>query len=216
MVRVGQLVPFQKMNTYTRSLSAHPLDTRTKRLPQLGTESNLSVGFPENSAALAEERRQLDDDLAALRESEGNLRAYEAHLRTQQEELEANRFSGSQPPVQAPVASSFAPFSRNELTLQAAWEKVIRGRELLEAEQAHLRDDRLQMREEFAALKRREVAVKAREETLAAKELALSVAPARSTDAPPPPATTAFSSMTRFTLAPFNLARAVLRGSNSK
>ena len=204
------------MNTPTSTLSAHPLDTRTKRLPQLGTESNLSVGFPENSAELAEERRQLDDDLAAFRESETNLRAYEAHLRTQQEQLEANRTTGSQPPVTAPAASSFAPFSRDELTLQSAWEKVIRARELLEAEQAHLRDDRLQMREEFAALKRREAALKTREATVAARELALSVSPVRPMESSVPPATTAFSSMTRFTLAPFNLARAVLRGSNSK
>jgi chromosome segregation ATPase len=197
------------MNNYIRAFSAHPLDVRTKRLPQLGTESDLLVGFPENNSALAEERRRIDEDLEALRESEENLRAYEAHLRAQQEEWETNRASGSHPP-QSGDASSFAPFSRDELTLQSAWEKVIRARELLEAEQMHLRDDRLQMRDEFAALKRREATLKAREDKVAARELALN---ASRLPEPSAPATTAFSSMTRFTLAPFNLARAVLRGS---
>lgn len=179
-----------------------------KRLPQLGTESMLSVGFLEDSSALAEERRRLDDDLAALRESEDNLRAYEAHLRAQQEKIEEGR---SPAPSVSSAASSFSPFSPTDLTLQSAWEKVIRARELLEAEQAHLRDDRLQMREEFSVLKRRELAVKMREDTLAARESVLNAG--LSPSAPVGPATTAFSSMTKFTLAPFNLARSVLRGS---
>ena len=163
-----------------------------RRLPQLGTESMLSVGFLEDSSALAEERRRLDDDLAALRESEDNLRAYEAHLRAQQDKIEENR---SPAPLVSPAASSFSPFSPTDLTLQSAWEKVIRARELLEAEQAHLRDDRLQMRED----------------TLAARESVLNAG--LSPSSPVAPATTAFSSMTKFTLAPFNLARSVLRGS---
>lgn len=198
------------MNTHNRAFSARPLDTRTKRFPQLGTESELVVGVPADSGSLAEERRRMDEDLAALRESEENLRAYEAHLRAQQEHLEATRAAGA---PQQPAASSYSPFSPDELTLQAAWEKVIRARELLEAEQAHLRDDRLQMREEFAALKQREAAVKLREESVAARELALTIGGARPAANQGTPATTAFSSMTKFTLAPFNLARAVLRGS---
>lgn len=198
------------MNTYNRAFSARPQSTRTKRLPQLGTESELVVGLPANSEAIAEERRRMDEDLAALRESEENLRAYEAHLRAQQEELEATRAAGTQTPHSA---SSYAPFSPDELSLQSAWEKVIRARELLEAEQAHLRDDRLQMREEHAALKQREAAVKLREDAAAARELALTIGGGRRPGTAAAPATTAFSSMTKFTLAPFNLARAVLRGS---
>lgn len=196
------------MNTENRASPAHPVDNRMRRLPQLGTESMLSVGFLEDSSALAEERRRLDDDLAALRESEDNLRAYEAHLRAQQDKIEENR---SPAPLVSPAASSFSPFSPTDLTLQSAWEKVIRARELLEAEQAHLRDDRLQMREEFSVLKRRELAVKMREDTLAARESVLNAG--LSPSSPVAPATTAFSSMTKFTLAPFNLARSVLRGS---
>lgn len=200
------------MTTHNRAFSARPLDTRSKRLSQPGTESELVQGMPENPASLAEERRQMNEDLAALRESEENLRAYEAHLRAQQEQIEATRASTAHP-MPSPGTSSFSPFSPDELTLQAAWEKVIRARELLEAEQAHLRDDRLQMREEYAALKQREAAVKQREDAIMARELAGHGGSARASGNAAVPATTAFSSMTKFTLAPFNLARAVLRGS---
>ena len=40
-------------------------------------------------------------------------------------------------------STSVSPFPAGELSLQSAWDKLIRARELLEAEQTHLREDRL-------------------------------------------------------------------------
>lgn len=178
------------------------------------------------AATLAEERRRLQEDQEALREREANLREYEARLRSLQAEIEAGRTmavpasagqsltslrSGSNSSSSSPFlrASSRAPFV-DDAALQAAWEKLHRARELLEAEQTHLRDDRIAMRDLEVALKRREEAVAAREARLAERE-ALVVAAA---GGPQPVGVTVpvdESAMSRITTAPFKMARAVLR-----
>lgn len=168
------------------------------------------------AATLAEERRRLQEDQDALREREANLREYEARLRSLQAEIEAGRTapvpavttrSSSAVPFQRP--SSRAPFV-DDAALQMAWEKLHRAREILEAEQTHLRDDRIGMREIEAALKRREEAVAAREAHLAEREalVVAATSPAMAVAGAPQPD----SAVSKFTTAPFKIACAVLRG----
>lgn len=161
------------------------------------------------AATLAEERRRLQEDQDALREREHNLREYEARLRGWQAEIDAGR-SATIPPqttaagtVVTPAnRASRAPFAEDP-ALQAAWEKLHRAREILEAEQLHLRDDRMAVREMENMVKKREEAVALQESKLAAREAlvaAATPAPKKGEDA---------SAMSRLTRAPFDMARSV-------
>jgi FixJ family two-component response regulator len=99
---------------------------------------------------IAQERRRWHEDLDLLREQETNLREYEARLRQLQAQLEADRvlwFSSR------PVSRS--PF-QDDAAVKAAWEKLQRATDLLEAERAVFRDDRMAMRELESDIKRRE------------------------------------------------------------
>ena len=106
------------------------------------------------AATLAEERLRLQEDQEVLREREENLREYETRLRMLQAEIEAGRapvqntnspMSRSTPPMfQRP--STHSPFAEDS-SLATAWEKLHRAREILEAEQKNLRDDRISIRE---------------------------------------------------------------------
>jgi DNA repair exonuclease SbcCD ATPase subunit len=179
------------------------------------------------AVTLAEERRRLQEDLEALREREANLREYEARLRALQSEIESGRSAALAPApghsasglpaggrtASSPLTSlgrsaSRAPFE--DAALQAAWEKLHRAREILEAEQNHLRDDRIAVREHEQAVKRREQAVAVREAQLAEREALVRAA------VPPTAAEVAEvdeeSAVSRLTTAPFKIARAVLRG----
>jgi DNA repair exonuclease SbcCD ATPase subunit len=117
------------------------------------------------------------EDQDALREREVNLREYEERLRNWQAQLDAGRH-GVIPAAQGLRASlpglSYTPGPGtnigDEAALQSGWEKLHRAREILEAEQTHLRDDRITIREMEAAVKRREEAVAAKEAQLAERE----------------------------------------------
>src|ERR1043166_8688513 len=121
------------------SIVTFPPPAPELKLPRASTE--------KWAATLAEERRRLQEDHDALREREANLREYEARLRAWQAEIDAGRAGstnvGASAPAAAPVAptvqrqSSRTPFNEDP-ALQAAWEKLHRARELLEAEQPHL------------------------------------------------------------------------------
>lgn len=163
------------------------------------------------AATLAEERRRLLEDQEALREREQNLRSYEARLRALQEEIEAGRRAptATVPPTVA-SRSSRVPFG-DETALPAAWEKLHRARELMEAEQAHLREDRHAMREQEAAMKRREEAVAAREAAVAEREALLP--PTAADGSEPVAGEHTMSAVTRLTRVPFNMARSVFGGS---
>lgn len=164
------------------------------------------------AATLAEERRRLQEDQDALRERETNLREYEERLRAWQAQLDAGRTGGM--PSKSPFATgSRAPLPvliGDDVALQAAWEKLHRAREILEAEQNHLRDDRLTLQDMQGAVKKREEAVAAREAQLAEREkLFLAANPmARLAPATIDPQTG--STVLRMTRAPFELAKAVL------
>lgn len=171
------------------------------------------------AATLAEERRRLVEDQEALRERETNLREYEERLRNWQAQLDAGRH-GVIPAAQGLRASmpgvSFTPAPGSvvgtDSALQAAWEKMHRAREILEAEQAHLRDDRLAVREMEAAVKRREDAVAARESQLAERERLILAATGGTGSPGLPQNGDKSSAVTRFTRAPFDLARSVFGG----
>ena len=159
------------------------------------------------AATLAEERRRLHEDQEALREREKNLRDYETRLRTLQAEIEAVRTVSPEPvlPTVRATAPVFQrPSAGDDPGLRTAWEKVHRAREILEAEQRNMRDDRLALRDLATQVKQREEAVAVREARLAERE-ALVLA------ANPPPAAGghAASAVARFTQAPFNMARSV-------
>jgi len=167
---------------------------------------------PHSTAGHAVERHNLDLDIEALRDREANLRDYEARLRTWQAQIE----SGLQPaPAQyiAPVVlgrgPSVSPFE-GDASLQAGWEKFHRARELLEAEQAHVRDDRLNLKETAALLQRHEAALTAREASLAQREELLAAATAARLAEPVKQP----SAMARLTSAPFAMAKSVF-GSKS-
>ncbi len=188
-------------------------------------EPSLKVTRPSTekwAATLAEERRRLQEDMDALRERESNLREYESRLRQLQTEIEAGRAPvapsiGSVSPL--PLRSTPPPFHRpssgspfhDDASLQAAWEKLHRAREILEAEQKNLRDERITMRELELQMKRREELVAEREARLAERE-ALVVA-AAGVAAPAIAEQMAHeSAVSRLTRVPFDMARSVFGG----
>jgi hypothetical protein len=192
----------------------------TLKLPRVSAE--------KWAETLAEERRRLQEDQEALREREDNLREYETRLRTLQAEIEASRAAPA--PVHAHSyahastgnthgtaflrPSSKTPF-HDDPALQAAWEKLHRAREILEAEQIHLRDDRITVREQLAAAKQREQALAEREEQMREREALIvdATAPAQAEQVVTEPTR---SAVTRFTLAPFNMARSVFGAKRDK
>jgi hypothetical protein len=184
-------------------------------------EAELKLARPSSekwAASLAEERLRLQEDQDSLRERETNLREYEARLRILQAEIEAGRTVPPLPVAQpAPVAapalapgrstpplfqrpSSRAPFG-DEVALQAAWEKLHRAREILEAEQKNLRDDRISLQDLDVMLRQRMEELAEREAVVTQREaiVAAAVAPLE----PIPEGEPEVSAVTRFTRSVF-------------
>lgn len=165
------------------------------------------------ATTLAEERRRIQEDQDALREREANLREYEERLRSLQAEIEVVR-GGTAPstprsshplPLRLP---SRTPFS-DDPALHAAWDKLLRAREILEAEQMHMRDDRISLRAHETAVKSREEAVTQREALATEREQLIAAAtPAQRVAANG----NTRSAMNRITSAPFELARSMFGG----
>lgn len=88
--------------------------------------------------------------------------------------------------------------------LQAAWDKLYRARSILEAEQAHLRDDRIAIQGAVEDLERRLQAVIAREERVRQMELQATLDREEAEDA-----RRSESSIIKITKAPFEIARTV-------
>lgn len=168
------------------------------------------------AATLAEERIRLQEDLDALREREENLREYEARLRALQAEIDANRGHSAAPmpmvsrstPSLFQRPSSRTPFSEDP-GLQAAWEKLHRAREIFEAEQKNLRDDRITLREQEAMVKRRAAELAERELRLAEREALITAATPATLTVASEPDTSAVSRLSR---VPFQFARSVFGG----
>ena len=162
-----------------------------------------------------EERRRLQEDQDALREREENLQKYEARLRALQSEIDGRvnssvgfgtRSPFARPPQPTLVRASQTP-CHDDPGLQSAWEKFHRAREIFEAEQKNLRDDRIAVREQEADVKRREEVLALREQYLAEREALVAAA------TPPPRGGSQHgSTVSRITQAPFDMARSMLRG----
>lgn len=165
--------------------------------PELKLPSHSSHPHP------LDERRLMNEDIEALRLREANLREYETRLRAWQEQIEASPNPGASAHPIAPAASSRTP-GEGDPMLKTAWDKLIRARELLEAEQAHLRDDRLNLKEATAVLKRREEALALRDARVTQREeqvhAAIEANIAEQTKS---------SALARFTQAPFAMAKSV-------
>jgi hypothetical protein len=107
-------------------------------------------------------------------------------------------------------SDSTMPFESEEAgphgpaALRAAWDKLYRARAILEAEQAHLRDDRIAIQGELDALDAREQAVSAREEQLRQYEQQLALARQAALDE-----RESESAISRLTRAPFSMAKSV-------
>lgn len=148
--------------------------------PSMISPTNVASGEPEHGeragptekdvAIIVAQWRQVQivrEDLA-LREA--NLLSYEQHLVAWQQAIQAARVacvSRSEPPAGALPAHE---------ALNPAWDRLKRAEEILEAEQAHLCDDRLQLRDVARALQEREAAVAVREAELHEREKALAAA----------------------------------------
>jgi hypothetical protein len=114
-------------------------------------------------------------------------------------------------PISRPMESdSTAPFEdegggrNSHSALQAGWDKLYKARSILEAEQAHLRDDRIALQGEIDVLQQREQNVTAREQRIQQMEyqaqLAIADAQAEKDSE---------SSFSKLTRAPFDMARSV-------
>lgn len=88
-------------------------------------------------------------------------------------------------------------------SLQEAWDKLYKARSILEAEQTHLRDDRIALQGEAEALAAREQSVALREQRIQQLELraALDRADAEALESE--------STIAKLTRAPFHIARSV-------
>lgn len=185
------------MNPSPHNFSATPIELRLKR----GQRSLIAAAASTESAVESAERLRLEAEWQALREREENLRAYEGQLRAMQADIDGRREPDS--------ATSISPFPAGELSLQSAWNKLIRARELLDSEQAHFRDDRLAMKADMAEFTRRLANIAAREESVLAREQALAAAEAGGRSGKP--GEHPMSVMTRLTRNPFDFARSVFR-----
>lgn len=150
----------------------------------------------------SDEQAELHEDWSALRERERNLQAYEERLRAWQAEIDAGRTAAPSAPAGEDPGSA------------AAWEKFHRARQLLETEQANLRDGRALIAGAEAALKQRESAVAVREAAVAAREKEFATTRAElAAMREELAAIAAGSTLRRVTSAPFQMARSVFGGS---
>jgi uncharacterized protein (DUF3084 family) len=90
------------------------------------------------------------------------------------------------------------------LALEEAWDKLYRARALLEAEQSHLRDDRIALQGEIDALKQREQLVASREWHIQEYERMVALERAEAADK-----RESESAISKLTRAPFDMARSV-------
>jgi len=96
---------------------------------------------------------------------------------------------------------------RGQTALEAAWDKLYRARTLLEAEQVHLRDDRIALQGVLDDIVRREEAVSAREQRIQQIELAQTLDKEEAAEAAEE--REARSTISKLTQAPFDIARSV-------
>jgi uncharacterized protein (DUF3084 family) len=124
-------------------------------------------------------------------------------------ELALKRRGHSAPPIPM-EADDIVPKERRVAgpygmaSLQEAWDKLYKARAILEAEQNHLRDDRIALQGEVDALDAREQNVAARELRIQQIELQAALARADEEDE-----RESASTIRKLTRAPFDIARSV-------
>jgi hypothetical protein len=94
-----------------------------------------------------------------------------------------------------------------QAALQSAWDKLYRARSILEAEQAHVRDDRIVLQAEVDALEAREHAVASRE--LRIRQIELQMALLKEEELDEKEERENESTIAKLTRAPFEIARSV-------
>jgi hypothetical protein len=124
--------------------------------------------------------------------------------------LKRRGLSATRPPMESIESESAHPFEGapagpyGQPSLQSAWDKLYRARSILEAEQVHIRDDRIALQGEIDALEAREHAVAARE--LRIRQIELQSALLREEEQDEKDSQ---STITKITRAPFEIARSV-------
>lgn len=116
----------------------------------------------QESTVIAQDRRRCHEELDELREREENLRRYEERLRDMQGRLETQRLTTAA----APAHGGGQP----DPQLLTAWEKLHRASELLEAERATFRDERMAMKDLEQTIRRREERLRQLEAQIAQHE----------------------------------------------
>ena len=131
--------------------------------------------------------------------------------------LKRRSHSVTQAPMESMESDSNTPFDTSDTgphglaALQAAWDKLYRARSILEAEQTHLRDDRIALQGEIDALEGREQALAVREQRVKLVEIqALQAALDKEEAQDAQQAKDSESALSKLTRAPFDLARSVL------
>jgi hypothetical protein len=126
-------------------------------------------------------------------------------------DLSLKRRGNTTPPIQVPMESDdIVPMERRvagpygTASLQEAWDKLYKARAILEAEQNHLRDDRIALRGEIEALNARDQAVASRELRIQQIELQAELARADEEEA-----RASESPFAKLTKAPFRIALSV-------
>jgi myosin heavy subunit len=121
-----------------------------------------AVQVRQGQIRLEMDRRQLQEDMDLLRQQEANLQSYEQRLRAMGEAAEAERVQSAAP------RPSRDPFQR-DATLEAAWTRLDRAMDMLEAERRNFSGEKLILKEELARLKAKEEALLRREQAVEAQ-----------------------------------------------
>ena len=158
-----------------------------------------AVKVRQGQSRLDIDRRQLQEDIDLLREQETNLRAYEQRLRSMGAAAEAERVQSAAPRL------SRDPFQR-DATLEAAWTRLDRAMDMLEAERRGFSGEKLVLKEELAQLKAMQEALQQREKILEIREAQMATPVSVPPADPVPPRTS-------FTHAPFKVAKAIFTSS---
>jgi hypothetical protein len=108
----------------------------------------------------------------------------------------------------SPFGSSDSSSPYGQTALQTAWDKLYRARAILEAEQAHLRDDRIALQGEVESLEMRERSVAARETRIRQLELQAVLDLQEQDEREERESQSTLSKLTR---APFEIARSVFK-----
>ena len=208
----------QSVSPFARSadeIARERTELETQRARLAAAEARLhdeETRIQREATQIAQERRRWHEDLDLIREQEANLREYEARLRQLQAQLEADRvlWFSSRP-------QSRSPF-QDDAAVKAAWEKLQRATDLLEAERAIFRDERMAFREQESELKRREARLEELQAKLDEQEKRLRGLPPAPATPPPFIATPAFqaappgakTSVKAISRAPFEMAKSLL------